>query len=479
MGRPGDGLDPFAGLQHTANHGESLCIYGLPVTIPLVEYVLDEGAELVELRHHDSDVLVDRYDCRLLLDPSELDAYVSRAAATDALGKDDANERLLDEERYRDVLQKASESAENYSEARQQQGGGGLYSAVPLSYDGLPAVRLEDLLPPPPPPPPRTGSVPTASDRARSQRPFFLVQWAILQRVAKFHRHFGELGLTALKERCAEDIDFAFLHPNHLWHDFFLGMGSRLQHVDGVREPNHEAEERGHLLAGLIAGYGSDSDAQAAESALDEAQIRAIIGRFIATVERVDPADVNHFVQQLSGRPAFPFLQSKNSDGFALFKEMILNAMGDERGGAFLAAVACNEVGAASDDAGTSVVVEMEATPKLIQAAPQILSAELNTAQVSPRIQDRMHPSKPNEVPGTSSTAAVLKMQDRGAKAAEVDEATKTERLQKIKKLMERRKRAEEEKKREQQAVRQRAEAERRRHLDAISKHKQMFLNDD
>lgn len=130
-----------------------------------------------------------------------------------------------------------------------------------------------------------------------------------------------------------------------------------------------------------------------------------------------------------------------------------------ERGSAFLAALGGSVLTATAKDGANGASGEaslIEAPVKPVRASPQIISAPWNAGPAVP-----WGPCPLGDPPNG------------------VDEATKMERLQKIKKLMEQRKRAEEEKKREHQAVRQRAEAERRIHLSAISKHKQMFLNDD
>ena len=301
---------PFAGLQNLDDDVVSLAIYGIPATLHPLQHsatdVEDEDTELVpwgpipEEEGSADPILVDRFDCRLLLDPSELREaknFVNKkrlntttAAATAAA--DAALETELDEERWRDLYHSIrdahynslSSPSEEEEEGRQEETPhhNKQYAAIPFTYTApttatitgtttTPPVAnyLAAALHAPPPPPPLATTYESflllLDDLRESDRsivPFSATELAVMQQTAAFLQECGEEGARLLRDRAEHDVVFAFVRPEHSWCDFFQGLVSRQQpHAQSpVDVGNHHENVKSGALGLLVGQYASSSD---------------------------------------------------------------------------------------------------------------------------------------------------------------------------------------------------------------------------
>jgi hypothetical protein len=106
--RRGRSTGPFAGLSSQPGSGVDLHAPNYSVLgIPAIVFRDDDAAAHIDSEEHllpwfgDKTLLVDRYDGRLLLD--DLDTHTRSQSGPRRAARDDVDEELLDEERYRDL----------------------------------------------------------------------------------------------------------------------------------------------------------------------------------------------------------------------------------------------------------------------------------------------------------------------------------------------------------------------------------------
>jgi Alternative splicing regulator len=329
---------PFAGLHDVSADPEtaSFVVYGVAATLhPLDQSAFDdEGAELVPWPEDSPDpVLVDRFDCRLLLEPSDLiDASASgkaRQRRRETAPSTEANEAELEEQRWGDYFNPprhqqhhryyhyVEDDDEEEEELRKRTHG----AAIPFTYlnadDGIAEVDhenkervyyLEDLEPPPPPPYlsllenhadtslisilKSAGGGGSSNDNSSGTSsknyncapflPFTARQYAIMERTADFLRLYKDQGGTEiLYKRAFNDPTFAFLSPDHIWNNFFKGLlvenGENLNEkaekarANGGQEGVEEVKlEEEILLGALLGGYASEEEKEKEEEEVKE-----------------------------------------------------------------------------------------------------------------------------------------------------------------------------------------------------------------
>lgn len=163
-------------------------------------------------------VTVDRFDCRLLLDPSDVHHIVSSEFSEQG-GLEDSDEEL-DKVRYGDLHQ------EEFQEPREQ----AVYSAVPFSY-GSQAESTVYIAPPPPLAPAILKQM-CEGDRIPCAGPFSLRELAAMQLVATRIQKPAmetENWVNKICHGCTRIPGMEFLRPEHVHHCVFEDLLSIIQ----------------------------------------------------------------------------------------------------------------------------------------------------------------------------------------------------------------------------------------------------------
>ena len=281
--------DTFAGLDPST--GPSFFLFGLSVPLLPRARPHDEASELVEWKSSPP-VFVDRFDARLLLDPLDTtegidfipysaaspsnDISASRCRAThdagigggivetkeqgipsretskgegEAAPYNEAFERELDRERYRDLVGDAewpeeegvmpdTEEGEGvglegngvgWTMSRDRGGGERGGAAVPPWYGASTEIGVMMAVPVglhglfPLPPPKRTMD----PENESRDGPLSPMHRAVMDRVAEFVARHGNESACWVQTRAALDPIFAFTLPTHRHYELFLGLVSR------------------------------------------------------------------------------------------------------------------------------------------------------------------------------------------------------------------------------------------------------------
>ena len=451
-------LQPFAGLQSQDDdtHAVNLAIYGVAATLYPIEQSPDDedGAELVPLPgSSEPPVLVDRFDCRLLLDPLDLISRPSRRTDNDANTALVAFqlESELDEERWRDlrILERATGGYPNAIEHSMDEGNKGdlRYGEIAFGYDygeTYTQPHWVGVEPPPPPPLPKQITSARESDREQgnfavdkgasllsildNQVPFTPAQFNIMHRCAEFIKKTGEKGAELLRQQADYDYTFAFIFPNHIWHEFFLGLVQRklsdelpvkalnvsspspvlerLQRQLGG-EPTNKTErvnngsnhgDNGGLLGALLGNYGSEEEEEELEE--DFSRIDALIARLLEATQRGGPELAKKALNHFSTDPAFESILNRGSKGHARFKAALEVAPLPK--GSFLAWFRKNESLADSNSEEIDDMTGAAAAPSSGLQAQE--SADLSGAETL--IQEKIYTERVSKEGSTAAEVA-------------------------------------------------------------------------
>jgi hypothetical protein len=506
--------EPFAGLHDVDSDPDaaSFVVYGVAATLhPLDQTYDDEGAELVPLPGSTSSstdpILVDRFDCRLLLEPSDLIDNTTAAGKAskqrNQQGTTATEEELeLDELRWRDFfnpphLHQHQYSSEEDDEAELRKRTHG--AAIPFTYsnphddavavandeeDGQRVYYLEDLEPPPPPLYLETNQTsllgvlkPSSSPGGGTVDnflPYTSRQYAIMERTADFLRmHKDSGGAEILYQRAFSDPTFSFISPDHIWNGFFKGLvESDVNGSAGVvqivapslfqKQEKEQAEVAGeeNLLGDLLGGYGSDQEEETKTEKekeqgrrKEEEVVKAIITRLLKSSNKTIPLLVREI---LSKDPVIASIIHSGAPFYHLFQTAVdgavaVGAMDGDTAALWL-------YGTSNVDTGTNSVDGLR---------PEVKKAE--------------EKEEPQALPTAAQPVAAVQKKERKIRNAtapsEIDESKKEERKKKAKLLLERQRQVEEERKKGQAAAKQEAEEERNQRLASISIHKRMFLD--
>lgn len=513
--------EPFAGL-HDRDQ-TSLAVYGLAATLYPAAHQSDEdeAAELLPWPEGAAEpALVGRFDARLLLDPLQLSIPSQRSstAAAAAPHRPDL-EAELERERWGDLWalqrrRRRGSASPSASSADEETSDGKDHDATGHGYDEA-QPRLQGLEPPPPPP---VGPADADSGAALlepgalvaalgGRLPFTGAQLAVMQRTAEFLRRCGEPGAALLRAAAAEDPVFAFLSPDHLWHDFFQGMVEHNASMLDGRPPDvgpaaPAAEESSSGgggggdddgLRSLLGEYMSDQEDNQGRGAPD-AVTQALLERVAAAAAAAEGSGADLAAvarQRLAGDPALGFLDPASTQHAAFRAALedagLAGAAIDAWTGASPAPPA-EPTDPANEPSNAGVVAQ--AAPITFAAAPAGGQGAAGSVAAPPQwLIDKMRAAA--GVPAPPKVAAMEVHSDAVAApappaepaeagaAAAAAEAKKADRRRKVRELLERQRQLEGERRQGQAAARQHAEEERVRHLAAISQHKKMFLADD
>ncbi len=144
--RRGPHQEPFAGIRQDPDGNDdgalSLAVYGLSMTLHPITHSHDEEAQLVHWPDEDSDIAVDRFDCRMLLDPSEISLRRSHpSTSANNNNKAAALEAELDIYRYWDLEHPDARYGPGEEEERSRSPspgtytGGRGYAAIGFTYE--------------------------------------------------------------------------------------------------------------------------------------------------------------------------------------------------------------------------------------------------------------------------------------------------------------------------------------------------------
>lgn len=479
--------EPFAGL-HGDDGAVALAVYGLAAMLRPAGSTFDETTQLVHWPGDDSDITVDRFDCRLLLDPSDLSVRRRPPPSSSNAAEEEA---ALDEDRYWDLRHPGpsshatvpDEEGREASVSRSRDG----YAAIGFSY-GPDDSRQMYLPPPPPPRPPAgtAGSGETWVDAASATAPFSTRQRAIMQRTALFLHRGGTQAEAFLRLRLAGDAAFAFLWPQHAHHAFFQGLVRRAEAIlqkqgqegrplDGTRGSGGES-----ALATLAAyGDASDNDASTAKeetppvgqlNGSSEHKVTLVItARLLKAVQRAGPGIVALISERLADDPSLQFLAPGNGhhDAFLQTTEQVLGKGGME-----------------------AIKKQLESRASLtgdVQAAALAASSGQGGIEEA-SAGDGAQPGGPRSVPpwlldrGTSIAAAQAREADGGVASTKgaVDEGKRAERLRRARAMLQEKHVREEAMQRQrQQVAMQKVEEDRAKQMAAIVAHKRALLGDD
>ena len=264
---------PFAGLEE-ASDSLSLALYGIGIELHDYGRPLDEVEDLVPWSDQ-LDIKVDRFDVRLLVEPSDLLLTGEHEGQPPQSGRilgsvdsglpDSAKnvaefEEKLDGERYKDLrgdFEYHIERNENdeinhpwHEDAEIQFTSIDKHIAratVPYSYGEYPAIgnispppTLHELIPLPPPPKGQNRKNTTKYDENFVNKfealsgPMLMAHRQIMHRVGQFVARHGAIGRDMIQARAAMDPSVAFVLPRHCHHSLFLGLVSRLQTSYGI-----------------------------------------------------------------------------------------------------------------------------------------------------------------------------------------------------------------------------------------------------
>jgi len=244
--------EPFAGIRAGDPGALSLAVYGTSLAIHSLRHGYDEESQLVRWSVEDGEIKVDRFDCRLLLDPSDVSSTCLLSSSTGkavAVALED-EEKELERIRYWDLRHPCSslgphfggDSIADFDTSSDGVPASGAYAAVGFDYGNSTAITATpatDQHQPssknklfPPPPPPRAfkevgAQVVSLGSSLRSDEvchPMSPRQFAIMRRAADFVRRCGPHAETLLSLRLGVDPEFGFLRPQHVQHAFYRGL---------------------------------------------------------------------------------------------------------------------------------------------------------------------------------------------------------------------------------------------------------------
>jgi len=523
---------PFAGIHDVAADTETalFAVYGVSATLhPLDQSDDDEGAELVPWPEDSSDpVLVDRFDCRLLLDPSELIETSTAGRSRQRRGEAPSSstgdpavaiEAELEEQRWRDLFHPPHlRQHENYisgideeEELNKRTHG----AAIPFTYldaaiDTAEAVDrnkdrervyyLEDLEPPPPHLYLHSnsqsklclstvlkfsggGSNSNNTEASKLDADLFRFttqQYAIMQRTAEFLHTYGDLGGTEiLFERALDDPTFAFLSPDHIWNDFFKELVEKVAvvSVEPVAEAQEiltgkeeQEKETENCLGALLEGYGSEEEKNEAGKT-EENQEEAHCSNHEQEVVKTIIARLIKSITQDYGS----YTSAGNRSMAVGLKEqlsthpIVASIITPE--GAYFNVFKKEIEGAVATGAMSDDVAAI-----WLGNAMKAGSVDGANANVKEEGEEKVEPQALLPAP-----AAKIKKERKIRKPttapSEIDENKKEERKKKARLLLERQQQAAEERRQGQAVAQKNAEEERNQHLAGISVHKRMFLD--
>lgn len=433
----------FAGLRDDAPplwDVTQLCLYGFPPTLYPAEQAPDEEAALVPLFEggaNDDDgsthpiIMVDRYDCRLLMDPSE---FINDNPLPSSPLSSSSLEAFLDKERYRDLHGATdSENSEEDRSLHKEPTPGIPYSYPPQLELQLPTVNAI--------PPPFLHHIFQCDEKCVESPSIYdwaslSAQLTLMHRVAKYVAAVGEEeGSSKVLEhaRRQDDPTFSFLDPENGTHyAIFKSMVAKLRNDSNAKS-----------IQELVGQYGdgseSDDNDSTGETESWQTQNRELLMN--AIFDRI--ANSGLIRDKESFTAVYTALKSQSCCDVLTPKD--------------LKAVLTRLVGEAMYQEWTETRVDsrIDTHHDVDQSNPD----SLLTDEIPPWIKDRM--------PNTVDTV----------------ERKKAERLAKAKVLLERRRLERECALKEQEHKRQLAlqseEKEKQRHVTAISVHKQMFLSDE
>jgi len=535
---------PFAGIHDVTADTEPaiFAIYGVSATLhPLDQSNDDEGAELVPWPEDSSDpVLVDRFDCRLLLDPSELidtsAAGRSRqrkggeaaSSSTDNLVA--ATEAELEEQRWRDLfhpphLQQyeyyVSENDEEEIEREKRTHG----AAIPFTYlnaanDTAEAIDgnrqrervyyLEDLEPPPPPlylhthdnqskfplvtllkssggSSSNSSSNNTCASKLRTDLfRFVSQQYGIMQRTAEFlHMCQDHGGTEILFERAFNDPTFAFLSPDHVWNDFFIELLEKMEPLvlaeEIQTEKQQQEEKEENCLGELLGGYGSEEEKVQHEE--DEEQQEEKIEK------KKEEADCDGQQQKVIKAIIARLIESttQNNGSTSTTNHIMASLVKKRLYTDPLIASIVNPEGPFFNIFAKEIEGAVGTGTMNDDTAAIWLGNSINTDTVSAvmkgeeKIEEGRKKVEPAAVPAPATKGISLIKEKQSGKpttaSLEIDEIKKEERKKKARLLLERQRQVAEERRQGQAVAQKHAEEERNQHLAAISVHKRMFLD--
>ena len=432
----------FAGLRHGTRASwdiSQLCLYGLPPTLYPAEQAPDEESVLVPLLGKSADedgstepiIMVDRYDCRLLVDASELRANSSalphNPQSTSSL------EAFLDKERYRDLYDAADtdESDEDDSANIKKASG------IPYIYTGTTDPSQSKVSSSIPPPFPQSPTFPSSQDLVS-----LCAQLMIMQRVAKYVTATGEQGLSKLLDhsRSQNDPTFFFLDPeNDTHHELFQTM------VLDIRNDSNAQK-----LQELVGHYGDNASDHDTEDEAGEA-------------DQLQTGCKDLLINAISNCMGKYGLVGDGEYARAVYSALKGNGLG------------CNILTHKDVKAALTLLVG-EST--LLSDTENDMATHQDNSQhhgdCATMDEDEISPWIGDSIPDKAAPRGDL---------AVVDIEKRTERLRKAKLLLERRRleteaaRIELEQKR--QSALKLAEREKQKHNAAISVHKQIFMDDD
>jgi hypothetical protein len=211
--------EEFAGVSrpvHSRNAGDaSFCIQGVPVDLRTAPAGYDESTSLVVVgqgSHGNMEITMDRYDCRMLLDPIDLSRY-SGDMPEDV---DVIDERFMEEEKELDAVRYHDLHAHDQAEQNI-----GLYGAVPYAYQEVSEHGTFLIVPPPPYAP----SIVKQHGANLPTGPVALKELACMNIAAEFLVRQDQVDLDSLY-----DIDgLEFLKSNHHHHCIFMDILERLK----------------------------------------------------------------------------------------------------------------------------------------------------------------------------------------------------------------------------------------------------------
>ncbi|KAG7667220.1 hypothetical protein NADE_002985 [Nannochloris sp. 'desiccata'] len=523
---------PFAGMHDVAADLEtaSFAVYGVAATLhPLDQSNDDEGAELVPWPEDSSDpVLVDRFDCRLLLDPSELiDTFAtgrSRQGRGEAASSSPDNpaaelEAELEEQRWKDLFHPPHLQQHVYyiseideeEEEREKRARG---AAIPFDYlntaidaEAVTGERervyyLEDLVPPPPPPyldlhnnqskPSLTTLLNSSGGGSNNNNTanshifggaglvsFTAQQYAIMQRTAEFLHAFGDHGgAEILFERAFNDPTFAFISPCHVWNDFFKGLVEKLASVEPFSEAQkvlsekqqQEDEEKGNFLVALLGGYGSEEEEEEEEEKKENEEKKEELhcrGRELEVVTAIIARLIKSATQN-NGNTS-----TTNHNMAVAVKERLFTDP-------LIASIVHPEAPFFNvfKDAVESAVATgaMNGDTATVWLGHAMNAANIDGVNAAVKRQDKERESAALPAPAAKEEK-IRKERKPTTGPPEIDESKKEDRKKKARLLLQRQRQVAEQRRLGQAVAQKHAEEERNQHLAAISVHKRMFLD--
>jgi hypothetical protein len=532
---------PFAGLHDISANPEaaSFVVYGVAATLhPLDQVNDDEGSELVPWGNptegSTEPVLVDRFDCRLLLEPSDLLGTSAAVGRSRGQGrKEDATaapssaatalEAELEEQRWGDLFNPPHlhhhhgyHSADEEEEERQKRSRG---AAIPFTYlntddatasgldaadgqgnerDGQRVYYLEDLEPPPPPPylqqqqnQPNSslisllevlksstggsGSGSNVGSNTSGLLPFTARQYAIMERTAQFLSTYKDHGgAEILYQRAFSDPTFAFVSPGHVWHDFFKGL----------------VQEKKTGLAGEAQEGMNPSEKRKGEE--QEANVlSALLGGYGSEDEEEAKPHANLVGKEQDQDSGPPEILAK-----AIIDRLIKSTTHTDPTTATTAShnLALLVRERLSTDHLLASILTTDARyyslfKEAVDGAVAAGTMDKETEDIwlgikkEEKEEERIEPEPaapaPAAVEGIKKERKLRKPAATSTAAVEVDESKKEERKKKARLLLERQEKVAEERRQGQAVAKRHAEEERNQHLAAISVHKRMFLTDN